>query len=139
MDYEVLVVDKLLDKFEVRTTGSNRRVLIKCDKREINIPDIENDEYCVFKNDMLSLKSRNYIDFDWVQKDYIIKSIWLVIDNVSEAYRYLEREDKNSKINSVISLIDNAIIEVESYWCMIILSKYTIILLKAASLQEYGT
>lgn len=116
MDYETLVLDKLLDKFEVRTAGSNRRVLIKCDKKEINIPDIESDEYYIFKNDMLSLKSRNYIDFDWVQKDYLIKSIWLVIDNISEAYRYLEREDKNSKINSVISLIDNAMVAAEHCW-----------------------
>lgn len=116
MDYEVLVLNKLLDKFEVRTIGSNRRVLIKCDKKEINIPDIESDEYYIFKNDMLSLKSKNYIDFDWVQKDYLIKNIWLIIDNVSEAYRYLEREDKDSKINSVISLIDNAITATEPCW-----------------------
>lgn len=116
MDYEVIVLNKLLDKFEVRTAGSNRKVLIKCDKGEIIIPDIESDEYCIFKNDMLSLKSKNYIDFSWVQKDYLIESIWLIVDNVSEAYRYLEREDKNSKINSVISLIDNAIIGTEHGW-----------------------
>lgn len=116
MDYEALVLNKLLDKFEARTVGSNRRVLVKCDKKEINIPDIESDEYDVFKNDMLSLKSKNYIDFDWVQKDYLIEKIWLNIDNVSEAYQYLEREDKNSKINSVISLIDNALAAAEHCW-----------------------
>lgn len=116
MDYEALVLNKLLDKFEARTVGSNRRVLVKCDKKEINIPDIESDEYDVFKNDMLSLKSKNYIDFDWVQKDYLIEKIWLNIDNVSEAYQYLEREDKNSKINLVISLIDNALAAAEHCW-----------------------
>lgn len=116
MDYEVIVLNKLIDKFEVRTVGSNRRVLIKCDKGEINIPDIESNEYDIFKSDMLSLKSKNYIDFDWVQKDYLIEKIWLNIDNVSEAYRYLEREDKSSKINSVISLIDNAMTAAGPCW-----------------------
>ncbi|MCM1328625.1 MAG: DUF2220 domain-containing protein [Ruminococcus sp.] len=116
MDYKALVLNKLLDKFEVRTEGSNRRVLIKCNKKEINIPDIESDKYNIFRNDMLSLKSLNYIDFDWVQKNYIIDKIWLTIDNVSKAYRYLGRENKNSKINYVIDLIDSAINETEHCW-----------------------
>ncbi|MCH5193726.1 MAG: hypothetical protein J1F11_07175 [Oscillospiraceae bacterium] len=116
MDYESLVLNKLLDKFEARTAGSNRRVRIVCSKKEVNIPDIESEEYGIFRDDMISLKTKGYIEFDWIQKNYIINSIWLDLDNVEIAYRYLERTEKNIKVNAVVNRIDKTLNEVNNDW-----------------------
>ena len=116
MDYESLVLNKLLDKFEARTAGSNRRVRIVCSKKEVNIPDIESEEYGVFRDDMISLKTKGYIEFDWIQKNYIINSIWLDLYNVETAYRYLERTEKNIKVNAVVNRIDKTLNEVNNDW-----------------------
>lgn len=116
MDYESLVLNKLLDKFEVRTAGSNRRVRIVCSKKEVNIPDIESEEYGIFRDDMISLKTKGYIEFDWIQKNYIINSIWLNLDNVEIVYRYLERTEKNIKVNAVVNRIDKTLNEVNNDW-----------------------
>lgn len=116
MDYESLVLNKLLDKFEARTAGSNRRVRIVCSKKEVNIPDIESEEYGIFRDDMISLKTKGYIEFDWIQKNYIINSIWLDLDNVEIVYRYLERTEKNIKVNAVVTMINKALNEVSNDW-----------------------
>lgn len=41
MDNESVILNRLLDKFEDRTPGSNRRVMIDFGKSDIKIPDIE--------------------------------------------------------------------------------------------------
>ena len=82
MDNESVILNKLLDKFEDRTLGSNRRVRIEFDKSDIKIPDIESSEYRGFREDMLHLKRRGFIELDWTRKDYLIKSVWLNLENV---------------------------------------------------------
>ena len=82
MDNESVILNKLLDKFEDRTLGSNRRVRIEFDKSDIKIHDIESSEYRGFREDMLHLKRRGFIELDWTRKDYLIKSVWLNLENV---------------------------------------------------------
>lgn len=116
MDYESMILDKLLDKYEERTLGSNRRVRIVCNKSDVNIPDIESSEYQNFRNEMLHLKNKGFIDLDWVRKGYIINSIWLDLENVETAYCYLERENRTSKVNVVVQLINAALEKAEIDW-----------------------
>lgn len=111
-----MVLNKLLDKYEERVQNSNRRVRIVCSKNEIKIPDIESYEYQDFRNDMLNLKTKGLIEFDWVRKNYIISSIWLNLDNTETAYHYLERESRTSKVTEAVRLIDTALKEVTDGW-----------------------
>ena len=68
-------------------------------------------------NDVLKLKSKGYIDLDWTRKDYLIKSIWLVLENADEVYEYLGREKRTEKVGRVVELIDNALEKISLDWC----------------------
>ena len=116
MEYESVILNKLLDKYEDRSHSSNRRVRIICGRKEIDIPDIDSGKYLVFRKDVLNLKMKGFIEFDWLRKDYIVGSIWLNLDNAEEAYRYLEREDRKYKVNAVVKLIDEALKETAADW-----------------------
>lgn len=111
-----MVLNKLLDKYEERVQNSNRRVRIVCSKNEIKIPDIESYEYQDFRNGMLNLKTMGLIELDWVRKDYIIRSIWLNLDNTETAYQYIKRESRTSKVTEAARLIDTALKEVTAGW-----------------------
>ena len=116
MTYCSMILDKLLDKYETRTAGSNRRVRIVCDKTDVKIPDIESNEYGDFRDAMLYLKNKKFIELDWVRKDLVIKSIWLILDNAENVYSYLGREKITSKVNSVLKLIDATLTQIEVDW-----------------------
>lgn len=116
MDNRSLILNKLLDKYEARVPTSNRRVRIELAKNEISIPDMESGEYREFREDMLKLKSKGYIDLDWARKDYLIKSIWLVLENADEVYEYLGREKRTEKVGRVVELIDNAMEKISLDW-----------------------
>lgn len=116
MNYAASVLNKLLDKYEVRTMGSNRRVRIVCSKNEVTIPDIESPQYADFRNDMLLLKDKEFIELDWVRKDYIINSIWLNLGNVENAYSYLDRKDNISRVGEVVAMINDALLKVGNNW-----------------------
>ena len=116
MNYKSMVLNKLLDKYEERVQNSNRRVRIVCSRNEVKIPDIESYEYQDFRNDMLYLKTNGFIELDWVQKDYIINSIWLNLDNTEAAYHYLERESRTAKVTAAVKRIDTALKKVTTGW-----------------------
>ena len=116
MDYETLILDKLLDKYEERVPTSNRRVRIVLDKNEVKVPNIESSKYIEFRKSMIHLKNKGFIDVDWVRKDYIIKSIWLNLDNVDTVYHYLERPTRNSKIAVILNIIETALQKVKLEW-----------------------
>lgn len=116
MDNRSLILNKLLDKYEARVPTSNRRVRIELAKNEIPIPDMESGEYREFREDVLKLKSKGYIDLDWTRKDYLIKSIWLVLENADEVYEYLGREKRTEKVGRVVELIDKALEKISLDW-----------------------
>lgn len=116
MDYEILILDKLLDKYEDRVSTSNRRVRIVLNKNEVKVPNIESSEYIEFRENMLRLKNKDFIDVDWERKDYIIKSVWLNLDNVDMVYHYLERPTRNSKAAVIINIIEKTLQKVTIKW-----------------------
>lgn len=116
MDYKTLILDKLLDKYEDRVPTSNRRVRIILGKNEIQIPNIESRAYIEFREAMLYLKSKNFIDIDWIRKDYIINSVWLNLDNADIVYHYLERPTRNSKASAILNIIETALQKIMTEW-----------------------
>ena len=116
MDYETLILDKLLNKYEDRVPTSNRRVLINLNKNDVKVPNIESSEYIEFRKTMLRLKNKEFIDVDWVRKDYIIKSVWLNLDNVDAVYHYLERPTRNSKATVILNIIEKTLQKITIKW-----------------------
>lgn len=116
MDYATLILDKLLDKYENRVPTSNRRVLIDLNKKDVKVPNIESSEYIEFRETMLRLKNKEFIDVDWIRKDYIIKSVWLNLDNVDTVYHYLERPTRNSKAMVILNIIEKTLQKVTIKW-----------------------
>lgn len=121
MDYEILVLDKLLDKYEKRVSTSNHRVLIDLKKKDVKVPDIESSEYIEFREAMIRLKNKNFIDADWIRKDYIIKSVWLNLNSVDNVYQYLERPSYNSKSAAIVSIIETSLQKISTEWIRILL------------------
>lgn len=121
MNYEALILDKLLDKYEERVPTSNRRVRIVLNKNEDGVPDIENSEYIEFREAMLRLKNKDFIDIDWIRKDYIIKSVWLNLNNADTVYHYLERPTRNSKAAAILNIIETALQKITTEWIRIYL------------------
>ncbi len=121
MNYEALILDKLLDKYEERVPTSNRRVRIVLNKNEGGVPDIENSKYIEFREAMLRLKNKDFIDIDWIRKDYIIKSIWLNLNNADTVYHYLERPTRNSKAAAILNIIETALQKITTEWIRIYL------------------
>lgn len=116
MDYETLILDKLLDKYEERVPTSNRRVRIVLDKNEVKVPNIESSKYIEFREAMLGLKNKGFIDADWERKDFIIRSIWLNLDSVDTIYHYLERPTRNSKAAVVLDIIEKTLQKITIKW-----------------------
>lgn len=118
MDYETLILNKLLDKYEKRADTSNRRVRIIFSNNEVEIPNIETDAYIEFREVMLSLKSKGFIDVDWAKarKNYVLESVWLNLENADIVYQYLERPTHTSKIASILNIIEVALQKISLEW-----------------------
>ncbi len=116
MDYETLILDKLLDKYEERVPTSNRRVRILIDKNEVKVPNIESSKYIEFREAMLRLKNKGFIDVDWERKDFIIKSIWLNLDSIDAIYHYLKRPTRNSKAAVILDIIEETLQKISIKW-----------------------
>lgn len=139
MDYEILVLDKLLDKYEKRVSTSNHRVLIDLKKKDVKVPDIESSEYIEFREAMIRLKNKNFIDADWIRKDYIIKSVWLNLNSVDNVYQYLERPSYNSKSAAIVSIIETSLQKISTEWIRILLgSERDVILSKGKITGIWG-
>ena len=89
---------------------------IVLNKNEVKVPNIESSEYIEFRENMLRLKNKDFIDVDWERKDYIIKSVWLNLDNVDMVYHYLERPTRNSKAAVIINIIEKTLQKVTIKW-----------------------
>lgn len=116
--YEKAVLERLLDKYEARQKGSNRRVRIVFEREKGIAPDIESEEYHDFRESMENLKSHGIIDLDWItnRKSYIISSVWLVTENASEAYKMLGREDKSSIVSRTLKRISDTVESIKKGW-----------------------
>lgn len=116
MNYNSVILNKLIDKYEERVPTSNRKVKVDLRKKEIIVPDIESSEYSDFREDILQLNDCGFIDFDWIREGYLIKSIWLSLDNVDKVYQYLGRKKRTDKVSKAVELIGTALERVDSSW-----------------------
>lgn len=123
MDYEEMLLNRLLDKYEKSThfkgeAAVNRRILLKCDEGTLGL---DFSEYCVcedFKRAVIDLADRGYIQFDWKRKDCIINQVWLLTNNIDEIYHCIKRSDMRSVINMILLEIQSSANTVHTEWIL---------------------
>jgi hypothetical protein len=96
------VLNKLLDKYEAsahykQNAISNRRVLMKCDSKNLPIYQFDDADWRdAFNHSMSELKENNIIDFSWERKGFLIKEVWLRLESLATAYQMIGRSSKES-------------------------------------------
>ena len=110
MNYSHIVINRLLDKYEKsnHTEGkfSNRRVLIKTDKAIMPEYDYHNDNIRdAFNNAVIELGRKNLVMIKWARKGYLLSEIWLNLNNLDNAYHYVERKTQKTLCNEYILLL----------------------------------
>lgn len=110
-NYHQTVLNELLDKYEdsahyKKNGDSNRRVILKCNSK--NIPTYRFDDADIrddFNQSMSELKEKDIIDFSWERKGFIIKEVWLRLENLTAAYKMIDRSSKESLVQAVANVI----------------------------------
>lgn len=110
MNYKVIILNALLDKYEKSKsyqTDTNRRILLKA--KEIQGYDIEDYEKTQQLYDTLKeLKKEGWIGYSWekYQENHILDSVWLNKDKITEVYKNIKRENPKEKSNQVCELLE---------------------------------
>lgn len=110
MRYGRTIVNSLLGSYENSgnfSGNSGKRVFLK---QSVKLPDCESPDYVELLTELSELRGKGLIDFSWKIKGHVIDRIWLVLENVGEAYEFVGREDKHSALERVRT----AIIQIES-------------------------
>lgn len=86
MKYGKSIVNELLISYEnsANFSGSTgNKVFLK---RSVKLPDCESRDYEELLSELRMLQSRGLIDFKWEIQDHVAGRIWLVLENVEQAY-----------------------------------------------------
>lgn len=101
MRYGINLINNLLDSYE--DSGNfdgniGRRVYLK---KSFKRPSGDSAEYEEFLSELLELRKKRIVDFDWQIKEYVAGRIWLVLENVQSAYDNVGRENKHAALERV--------------------------------------
>lgn len=105
MKYGKSIVNELLISYEnsANFSGSTgNKVFLK---RSVKLPDCESPDYEELLSELRTLQSRGLIDFKWEIQDHVAGRIWLVLENVEQAYAFVCRENKHQALERVKAAI----------------------------------
>ncbi len=116
MNYEIDIVNKLLDKYERsqgRLSGSfSQRIRLKI-AEEHPYPESEENAYAhqEFLSAVALLHDLGIISYDWVRYEQgnLVKDIWLNLDHVEQAYRHVQRTPLSRQATSIISYTEDTL------------------------------
>lgn len=110
MNYEKLILNKLLDKYEKSKSykqETNRRILMKVTEiKEYNIENVEEKQ--LFHDALDALKNLKLIDYSWKKYEdgNIVEEIWLEKENIILAYEKAERCNIKSEAFEIKETLD---------------------------------
>lgn len=110
MSIKELILNQLIDKYEksrAYTEETNRRILVKMSEiKEYNIENYEQRE--LWHSIIMDLKKRNLIEFSWerFQESHILENVWLVKENVAEAYKEIKRQNPKESYKVILKQIN---------------------------------
>lgn len=105
MKYGKAILNELLTSYEnsgnfSRSTGKN--VFLK---RSVKLPECESQDYEELLSELRTLQSRGLINLKWEIPGYVAGRIWLVLENVEQAYAFVCRENKHQALERVKAAI----------------------------------
>lgn len=118
MNYKLIILNKLLDKYEKSKSYlqyTNRRIMIKA--QEIKEYNIENYEQKILFHEILKeLKVKKIVDFNYLkyEEGNILDKIWLKKENVDNAYFESQRENPKKNYMIILKQLEN--IKFEQEW-----------------------
>ncbi len=113
MRYGSNIVNQLLDSYEDSgnfDTDIGRRVYLK---KSFRRPSGDSADYEEFLSELIELREKRILDFDWQVKNHVADRIWLVLENVQGAYDFVCRENKHIALKRV----KTAVRKIESVIC----------------------
>lgn len=121
------ILNKLLDKYEKTAAYKSgvrpdRRVLLELygkKKTEFTEYDIESfKKRTQINSDVRSLAGSGLIFYEWFkgEEEHIIERVWLNIDNVDEAYRYIGRISAKEAALSIASELEEKLGHLNADW-----------------------
>ncbi len=99
---EKRILTVLLDAFERRSGGTNRRIIVKADKfEEYDLSQIDRKK--VFIESVKDLSDRGFVQYEWkkFERDNLLDRIILVEEAVLKIYFMLGRKTKRGTQRSV--------------------------------------
>ncbi len=111
MNIKEIILNKLLEKYEKSksyTENVNRRILLKMSQiKEYNIEDYEKRQ--LWNSICVDLKNKGLINFDWekFEENNILKSIWLIKDNIEEVYKEANRLNPKEGYKVILRQCEN--------------------------------
>ncbi len=109
MNYQDSIINLLLDKYEVSrhfqgTAQVNRRVVLKFNKRDYPLYDIEKVEVKeAIHHAALSLQKQGLITVEWMKYEVgnIMSRVFLNLDMLPEAYAFVQRKGKEEILSEM--------------------------------------
>lgn len=123
MRYGRNIVNQLLDSYEVSGNfngDTGRKVFLK---KSFKRPSGDSADYEDFLSDLIELRENGIIDFEWQVKGHVADRIWLVPENVQNAYDIVCRENKHIALENVRLAVQNAENYIRDGWIKIYLDK----------------
>lgn len=123
MRYGKSVINCLLDSYESSGNfdgDTGRRVFLK---KSFRRPAGDAADYETFLSELVELREKGILDFDWLVKGHVVDRIWLVRENVRSAYDMAGRENKHVALENARSAIQNAENSIKDGWIKAYLDK----------------
>lgn len=105
MKYGKAILNELLTSYENSgnfSGSTGKKVFLK---RSVKLPDCESPDYEELLSELRTLQSRGLIDFKWEIPGHVAGRIWLVLENVEQAYAFVCRENKHQALGRVKAAI----------------------------------
>ena len=119
-----VILNHLIDKYEsskhlIEPGSSNRRVMIRTDKKKSEFPEYDFETAAVrdaFNSAADTLEREGLISVEWLPGRKVILKISLNFDKISESYEFLGRKHPKEKVKDVISILDSELTHVTPPW-----------------------
>ncbi len=123
MRYGRNIVNQLLDSYE--DSGNfdgdiGRKVYLK---KSFKRPSGDSADYEDFLSELIELRGKGILDFDWQVKNHVADRIWLILDNVQSAYNFVSRENKHAALERVGTAVRKAESVIVDGWIKLYLDK----------------
>lgn len=123
MDHKILLLNRLLDKYEKSKAyldpGVKRRIMLTLGSVDYPEYDIENSlKREIINAAVLELSEKGLLQYEWLkhERGNIIAKAWLQLDRAGVAYRECGRVPKSAKASAVLQLVQNSRQKVISPW-----------------------